>query len=164
MQQQHAGRRAKTGAGPAHPRVPILGRQLASYTAPRVAIKTKLGTMNMTPRGKSLGVKRAQLIAAFGVGVYSVAYLWASHCEGFQFAEQWLRSSAAVTRAVGTVSSVHLSPIHEFRYRFAGNDATFVGTLVASGSTGEISVSVAASEHDGVWTLKSAERNGHFLN
>jgi hypothetical protein len=120
--------------------------------------------MSTAPRGSSFWGKRALLIAAFAVGVYSVAYLWVAHCEGFQFSEQWLRSSGAVTRAVGAVSSVRLSPIHEFRYKFAGNDATFVGTLVVSGSSGEVSVQVAASEHDGVWTVKSAERNGRLLN
>ena len=120
--------------------------------------------MNTTLASKPIWVKRAMLLATFAVVVYSIAYLWASHCEGFQYAENWVRSSEAVTSSVGPVSSVCLSPIHEFRYKFAGDDATFFGTLVATGSTGQISVRVAASKHGGTWALQSAEGNGRLLN
>jgi hypothetical protein len=120
--------------------------------------------MNTTLDSKPLWVKRGMLLASFGVGVYSIAYLWSSHCEGFHYAESWVRSSQAVTSSVGPVSSVHLSPIHEFRYKFAGDEATFLGTLVATGSTGQISVKVVASKHDGTWALQRAEENGRLLN
>jgi hypothetical protein len=76
------------------------------------------------------------LAAFFGVALYAVVYLMASHSAAFEFIEQKIKNSQAIKTQVGDIKEIRPSLLGSYDQKTVGSDEWVSMTINAAQETG----------------------------
>lgn len=104
---------------------------------------------------KNIG-KTIALAVVFGVALYAVVYFMASHSEAFEFVEQKIKSSRAITAQIGEIKKIKPSLLGAYDQKTVNSDEWTSMTLDVTGTTRTMQLDVKAKKTNGTWALESA--------
>lgn len=112
---------------------------------------------------KNIGKRIAWFLIACAA-LYGATYFWGTHSEGFQFAEQKIRTSHLVVSKVGSINQIELDPSGGYRERFVNSEKYVHMLITVTGEKRSICIDISAKKQNGVWKIESASADGQPID
>lgn len=97
--------------------------------------------------------KYLAVVFALGATLYAGIYVYASHSEAFEFAQEWILQSKKLETQIGQISNIRLVPFAGFNEKISGTSREVRMVIDATGPQGVVRVDLRLRKSGGTWAV-----------